>query len=262
MERDILHLPDHELLQSLDGELTPERARAVEAHLESCWACRERLQALQQSIAEFIRAERTALDPQLPPAEGPRALLRAQMREIADGNASSWTARQIATVAAAAILIVATAAAVSFEIARLRTPPTVHAAIFSPRPELTPGAVVLRSRSEVCAAEHAINRMVPVAIRRSVFHEYGIAEADARAYEVDYLISPALGGSDDIRNLWPQSYASTVWNAHVKDALEDRLRGMVCAGSLDLEVAQRDLSRDWIAAYRKYFHSDQPVEMR
>jgi len=68
-----------------------------------------------------------------------------------------------------------------------------------------------------------------------------------------------LGGSDDIRNLWPQSYSSTVWNAHVKDALEDRLRAMVCAGSLDLEVAQRDLSQDWIAAYRKYFHTDHPI---
>ena len=256
---DILHLPDHELLQSLDGELTPERARAVEAHLESCWACRERLQALEQSIAVFIRAERLELDPQLPPAAGPRALLKAQLSEIAAEHSAKWTPSQIIAIAAAALVIIAIAAGVSFEIQRLRTPPTVHAAIYSPKPEFTPGAVVLRSRSEVCSAEHAINGIVPVSVRRTVFHEYGIPDADARAYEVDYLISPALGGSDDIRNLWPQSYSSTVWNAHVKDALEDRLRAMVCAGSLDLEVAQRDLSQDWIAAYRKYFHTDHPI---
>jgi len=40
------------------------------------------------------------------------------------------------------------------------------------------------------------------------------------AYEVDYLITPELGGATDIRNLWP--YGDTVWNAHVKDQLEDR----------------------------------------
>jgi hypothetical protein len=53
-----------------------------------------------------------------------------------------------------------------------------------------------------------------------------------------------------------------VWNAHIKDALEEHLRAMVCAGDLDLETAQRDLAQDWIAAYKKYFHTDRPVEIR
>ncbi len=198
----------------------------------------------------------------MPPAAGPRALLKAQLAEISREHASHLTWGQGLAILTAALLLIAIAAAVSFEIQRLRMPPAVHAAIYSPKPELTPGAVVLRSRSEVCSAEHAINGIVPVSVRRTVFHEYGIPDADARAYEVDYLISPALGGSDDIRNLWPQSYSSTLWNAHVKDALEDRLRAMVCTGSLDLQVAQRDLSQDWIAAYQKYFHTDLPVEMR
>jgi len=39
----------------------------------------------------------------------------------------------------------------------------------------------------------------------------------------------------------------------VKDALEDRLHTMVCSGQLDLATAQRELSRDWVAAYKKYF---------
>jgi hypothetical protein len=63
-----------------------------------------------------------------------------------------------------------------------------------------------------------------------------------KAYEVDYLVTPALGGSDDIHNLWPHSYSATAWNAEVKDALEDRLRGMVCDGSLDLTEAQREIA--------------------
>jgi hypothetical protein len=36
----------------------------------------------------------------------------------------------------------------------------------------------------------------------------------------------------DMRNLWLQSYAATLWNARVKDALEDRLRELVCDGTI------------------------------
>jgi len=55
----------------------------------------------------------------------------------------------------------------------------------------------------------------------------GMPDADPKAYEVDYLITPALGGADDIGNLWPQSYSATIWNARVKDALEDRLQELI-----------------------------------
>ncbi|HTT63562.1 MAG TPA: hypothetical protein VMG35_17020, partial [Bryobacteraceae bacterium] len=77
-------------------------------------------------------------------------------------------------------------------------------------------------------------------------------------YEVDYLVTPALGGADDIHNLWPESY-SAEWNAQVKDALEDRLRDLVCDGSLDLGKAQREIATDWIATYKKYFQTDKPL---
>jgi hypothetical protein len=67
------------------------------------------------------------------------------------------------------------------------------------------------------------------------------------------IISLALsiGGSNSIKNLWPESYR-TVWNAHVKDRLEDRLHALVIGGKLDLETAQREIATDWIAAYKKY----------
>ncbi len=60
-------------------------------------------------------------------------------------------------------------------------------------------------------------------------------------------------------NLWPQSYQTQPWNAHVKDALENELHRLVCSGQLDLKTAQHDISTDWIAAYKKYFHTDQPL---
>ena len=73
-----------------------------------------------------------------------------------------------------------------------------------------------------------------------------------------YLIDPDLGGSDDVRNLWPEPYSST-WNAHVKDALEDHLRELVCAEKISLAQAQHDISVDWISAYKKYFHTGTPL---
>jgi hypothetical protein len=97
-----------------------------------------------------------------------------------------------------------------------------------------------------------------VALQRRVFEEYGIRNAQLDAYEVDYLITPELGGASDIRNLWPQPYSSTVWNARVKDALEQRLHQMVCDGQLDLATAQHDIATNWIAAYKKYFNSSRP----
>jgi hypothetical protein len=48
----------------------------------------------------------------------------------------------------------------------------------------------------------------------------------------------------------------------VKDQLETLLPEMVCEGSLPLQTAQRDIAADWIAAYKKYFHTDVPLPSR
>jgi hypothetical protein len=100
---------------------------------------------------------------------------------------------------------------------------------------------------------------VPRAVALKVFAAYGVSDPHPRAYELDYLIAPELGGTNDIRNLWPQPYRTLPWDAHAKDALEDHLYGLVCKGSLDLATAQEDISRDWIAAYRKYFQTEVPL---
>lgn len=266
------HLTDEELLQSADGELSAIAAKQVDSHLAECWSCRERMRSMEETIAQFTRAHHAEVDPKLPAADGPRALLRAQLAALNDlplndvppndapaSHASkfgwmAWLTWQFAA-ACVAIIVVSAAAVILFD----RSVQTVHASIVSvPKPSLTPGAVVMLSREEVCSAEPANNRVVPVSVRTRVLEEYGISKAEARSYEVDYLITPALGGSDDIHNLWPQSYAATMWNAHVKDALEQHLRSMVCAGEMDLATAQRELSQDWIAAYKKYFHTDEP----
>jgi hypothetical protein len=77
---------------------------------------------------------------------------------------------------------------------------------------------------------------LPSGLRESVRHvdgktkaracrAYGIRHHQSGAYEIDHLISLELGGSNDIRNLWPESFDTQPWNAHAKDRLENRLHG-------------------------------------
>jgi hypothetical protein len=132
-----------------------------------------------------------------------------------------------------------------------------------PNPTLTPGATRRVTISDVCSMAHEeVVGEVSASLRQEVFQEYGIANARPDEYEVDYLIAPGLGGVEEIHNLWPEPYRSRTWNAHVKDALEERLHEMVCAGQLDLSTAQREIATDWIAAYKKYFQTDRPLALQ
>ena len=125
-----------------------------------------------------------------------------------------------------------------------------------PDPALTPGAVLTTDASTVCRPGYAASvRHVAESTKAQVFAEYGIDRAAGR-FEIDHLISLELGGSNEIGNLWPQSYESQPWNAHLKDRLEDRLHALVCAGRLALPDAQAALRTDWIAAYGRWLPPD------
>jgi hypothetical protein len=92
---------------------------------------------------------------------------------------------------------------------------------------------------DVCSASFSTNDpAVPDPLKQGVLKAYRLHDVSANAYEIDYLVTPQLGGAADIRNLWPQPSLNTVWNARVKDALEDRLHDLVCSGQLGLATAQ------------------------
>jgi hypothetical protein len=250
------HLSDPQLLMELEGELSRRAATKIGRHLAACGKCRARRRALEAMIADWTRLQRTAVA--LPSGDGPRALLRARIGRLGPppaGPARGALAHGKLTLAACALIVLAAA------MVKHSSPRPVWAAAV-PDARLTPGATLRATRESVCAQPNTKNRAVPVALRRKVFESYGLRDASPRDFEVDYLITPALGGADDIHNLWPQPYRSTVWNAEVKDALEDRLRDLVCGGALDLSEAQREIAADWIAAYKKYFHTDRPLEPR
>ncbi len=122
-----------------------------------------------------------------------------------------------------------------------------------PNPDLTPGNTFPVSRNDVCVPGYAHKvRDVPWDEKREVFRRYGVPLAEHREYEVDHLIPLCLGGSNSIRNLWPQSRTTQPWNAYRKDKLEYHLWKLVCDGQADLADAQRQIASNWIDAYKKY----------
>ena len=256
------HLSDQDLLLAADGELPPARAAQVASHLAECWTCRVRKGEIDEAIRDFVRAYRGSADPLLPSGAGPRALLKTQLAELSStspGWRGRWSHFATPRYAGAALFVAFLALLIYFGPAFASRQAAHVVPVSFPEPSLTPGVAAAVNLEQVCLAMPPKNRIVPASLQRRVFEEYGIAGAEPRAYEVDYLITPALGGAEDIRNLWPQSYSPAVWNARVKDALEDRLHDMVCEGRLDLATAQRDISSDWIAAYKKYFQTDRPL---
>ncbi|MGH7623174.1 MAG: hypothetical protein ACREMU_12600, partial [Gemmatimonadaceae bacterium] len=109
-----------------------------------------------------------------------------------------------------------------------------------PKPARTPGATLDVDTADICVPGYTKRvRNVPAAVKRLVYASYGVRTHKPGDYEVDHLISLELGGSNSIRNLWPESYRTHPWNARVKDALENELHRRVCAGTMDLATAQQ-----------------------
>lgn len=125
-------------------------------------------------------------------------------------------------------------------------------AVYLPDPKMTPGDTLDVTSADICVSGYSSKvRNVPESVKNQAYSEYGIISHTPGQYEVDHLISLELGGSNSIRNLWPESYTGP-WNAHIKDKLENYLHSQVCNGSLDLKTAQKEIATDWISAYKKY----------
>jgi len=262
------HVSDQELLLAADDELG-KRAGRVRTHLEGCIQCRTRAAQMESALNDLARAERSSLEAGLPPIAGARAMLRNRLAELSAGPASFFSRHSISLGSFAGALGVAALAATTIvagvlTVRNFRATDAVLPHVASdrgvlPNPVLTPGAARRASLRQVCSLSHEeVVKPVSAVEKARVFAEYGISTAESGQYEVDYLITPGLGGGDDIRNLWPEPYNAAKWNAHVKDALEERLHEMVCSHQLDLYVAQEAIATNWITAYEKYVQATSP----
>ena len=123
----------------------------------------------------------------------------------------------------------------------------------SPDYMLTPGVIDPRATvKKICKPYYTETvRHVTMKTKKEVFKLYGIDQY-SDSFEVDHLIPLELGGSNDIKNLWPESYTTTPYNAHDKDVLENRLHKLVCDGKITLIQAQMEIARDWIRAHQDF----------
>ena len=72
----------------------------------------------------------------------------------------------------------------------------------------------------------------------------------AGAYEVDHFIPLELGGSNDIKNLWPEP-ADPAPGFHEKDVVENYLHSQVCNGTMTLGEAQKFIATDWLDIFHQ-----------
>ena len=119
-----------------------------------------------------------------------------------------------------------------------------------PDPTLTPGDVLAADTATICQKGYSTAvRDVPISEKRQVYQEYGIKYPQPEgSYECDHFISLELGGSNDIKNLWPEP-AEPKPGYHEKDLVENYLHKEVCNGHMSLQDAQNAIKTDWYKVY-------------
>ena len=122
-----------------------------------------------------------------------------------------------------------------------------------PDPKSTPGAAYADvTATEICDLHYVLGVRQPrFNDKVEAFANYGVSIHDREFFQVDHLIPISLGGSNDLKNLWPQPYAGSR-GADAKDRLERQLRGLVCSHKLSLKAAQQAIAKNWWTAYERY----------
>lgn len=260
MWRKVRHLADGELLlMDEEGTLSASRRARAVRHVADCPRCAARKAGLRSAMVEVARTCGAATTP-----EPPLAVARARLRARMEARPGRWPLPEFAARFAATAVVVAVAMVAWPGLDRRGLQPRVElgappAGLLLPRPDLTPGIVRPIDVGAVCSGVAPSGPAVASQVPRQVFAAYGVDFRHAAGYELDFLITPELGGASDARNLWPQPYRSTLWNAYVKDELELRLQVLVCEEQVDLQTAQQELAGNWIAAYKRRFGTERPL---
>lgn len=125
-----------------------------------------------------------------------------------------------------------------------------------PNPHLTPGEVRATDLDTILATEREAEAGRPgVATKDLVWKEYGyVGRHDGAHWEFDHLVPIECGGSNDVRNLWPEPRTGP-YNAYDKDRLEDYCGDAIRNGSMTVAAAQAVFLEpsDWRVEYRKVY---------
>lgn len=249
------HPSAEELLAAIDAEMPSVRALEIERHLQLCSACATRHDALRGTASDVADLWRSAPGPNLDDTlDDVRGRLSNAMKRDVERRQTTRVPTVLALTAALLFF------AVRHESALLHKSLLMERGTLPVR-SFTPGMARQVSTEELCAPAPRTPPRISSALRIQVLRDYGMEEIPPAEYELDYLITPQLGGVTDRRNLWPEPYGLRSWNAYAKDALEHRLPQLVCRGEIDLATAQRGIASNWIEAYKKYVSAEPPVQL-
>jgi len=118
-----------------------------------------------------------------------------------------------------------------------------------PNPTMTPGDILTTDANIVCVVGYTKTvRSVSEKLKNQIYAAYGVIDHNRDTYEMDHFIPLELGGSNSIKNLWPEP-ADPRPGFHEKDLVENYLHRLVCKGQMDLNEAQRQIVTDWYKVY-------------
>lgn len=127
-----------------------------------------------------------------------------------------------------------------------------HATDGSPIPDrsCTPGAISTRVTQQniaftICVPGYTAKIRPPSSqtgkAKKIVAEAYNVVGVEG---EYDHVVPLELGGANDVRNLWLEPGKLP----NPKDAIENKLKALVCAGKVTLADAQARIARDWTTA--------------
>src|ERR1700694_3424919 len=87
------HVAEEDLLRFMDGEIPAGAPRRVRRHLEACWACRSRHEAIQGTIFQFMNYRKQSAIPHMPPSPRERARLIASLDALIKQKPIAWSER-------------------------------------------------------------------------------------------------------------------------------------------------------------------------
>lgn len=120
-----------------------------------------------------------------------------------------------------------------------------------PDAKYTPGGIRTQNLANICPhGDTKEVRNVSDATKLRACAEYGIKRTDCNGnhYEIDHLVSLELGGSNDLKNLWPEPEPEA---REKKDKAEAWIHAQVCSGKMTLPDAQRQIATDWYVLWQR-----------
>jgi len=87
-------------------------------------------------------------------------------------------------------------------------------------------------------------------MKKQIFESYHLNYPPTKAYQIDRFIPLSLGGSNNIKNIWPQG-VTPIPGYKEKDKVENYLYTLVCNNTINLSTAQQMIKTDWVKVYRE-----------